>query len=185
MAKKMEKTKMYFLINDVIILLINLAIFVLSALITTKESSFRGSVTFFLFQLIESIIIVVLNLIMDAKYILSKYRGHNNYGMFIRFLMFYLITSCVVLTFQRSDNINQEDIQTFGTILLYIGLINDFFIITSMILSFVVSDKKIYSKREVDEEEKEFNINNMEQMDVFENDKSSGNMTELTKRVGN
>ena len=118
---------------------------------------------------------------MDAKNILSKYRGHNNYGMFVRFLLFYLITSCVVLTYQRSNNINQDEIQILGTILLYIGLVNDFFIISSMILGFMVSDKKIYSKKK-DEEEKVFNINTMDQMDVFENDKSSGNMTELEKR---
>ena len=104
--------------------------------------------------------------------------------MFIRFLLFYLITSCVVLTFQRSNNIDQDEIQILGTILLYIGLINDFFIISSMILSFMVSDKKIYSKKK-DEEEKIFNINNMDQMDIFENDKSSANMTELAKRGDN
>jgi hypothetical protein len=184
MTNKMETSKMCFLINDVIILLINLAIFILSAIITSKESSYRSTITLFLFQLIESVIIVVLNLIMDAKNILSKYKGHNNYGMFIRFLLFYLITSCVVLTFQRSNNIDQDEIQILGTILLYIGLINDFFIISSMILSFMVSDKKIYSKKK-DEEEKIFNINNMDQMDIFENDKSSANMTELAKRGDN
>ena len=181
MSNKMESSKMCFLINDVIILIFSIGIFILSALITAKESSYRSTITLFLFQLIESVIIVVLNLIMDAKNILSKYRGHNNYGMFVRFLLFYLITSCVVLTYQRSNNINQDEIQILGTILLYIGLVNDFFIISSMILSFMVSDKKIYSKKK-DEEEKVFNINTMDQMDVFENDKSSGNMTELEKR---
>ena len=108
---------------------------------------------------------------MLLKLFLSKYKGHNNYGMFIRFLLFYLNLSLVILTYQRSDNLNQNEIKNLGSILLYIGLFNNAFIITSMILSIIVTDKTIYSKSKKDDD-KTYNL--AEQMEIFEIDGSSG-----------
>ena len=101
--------------------------------------------------------------------------------MFLRFILFYLIISCVALTYQRGENTNREDIQKFSSIVLYIGLINNALIISSMILGFKVSDKKVYHKGK-DEEEKVFNINTDGDMEIFERDKSSGSMQELYKK---
>ena len=103
---------------------------------------------------------------------LSKYKGHNNYGMFIRFLLFYLNLSCVMLTYQRSDNLNDTEIKNLGNVLLYIGLFNNGFIISSMILSIIVIDKNIYSKQKKEFDDKTYNL--AEQMEIFEIDKSSG-----------
>ena len=171
MSKRRNHSKTFFALNDVIILIINLIIFILSLMILIKEKSIRGSTNLFLFQFIESIIIVILNLVMLIKLFLSKYKGHNNYGMFIRFLLFYLNLSLVILTYQRSDNLNQSEIKNLGSILLYIGLFNNGFIITSMILSIIVTDKKIYSKSKKDDD-KTYNL--AEQMEIFEIDGSSG-----------
>ena len=183
MSKKRNLSKIFFQANDLIILLFNIVILDLSSMIASKEKSFRGSLNLFLFQLIESILIIILNLIMLIKMFLSNYKGHNNYGMFIRFLLFYLNLSCIILTFQRSDNLNQEGIKKLGTILLYIGLINNGFIISSMILSMIVVDKKPFYKFERGDD-KLFNIE--EQLEIFEIDKTSekssrSKMSELYK----
>ena len=172
MSKRRNLSKTFFTFNDIIILLINLIIFILSLMILLKEKSYRGSTNLFLFQLIESILIIILNVIMLIKMFLSKYKGHNNYGMFIRFLLFYLNLSCVMLTSQRSDNLNDTEIKNLGKVLLYIGLFNNGFIISSMILSIIVIDKNIYSKPKKEFDDKTYNL--AEQMEIFEIDKSSG-----------
>ena len=167
--------------NDIIILIINIAILIFSLVLTFKEYSYRKTLDLFLFQLIESGIIFLLNVLMFVLNLVSKYKGHNNHGMFLRFILFYLIISCVALTYQRGENTNLEDIQKFSSIVLYIGLINNALIISSMILGFKVSDKKVYHKGK-DEEEKVFNINTDGDMEIFERDKSSGSMQELYKK---
>ena len=177
MSKRRNLSKTIFTFNDIIILLINLIIFILSLMILLKEKSIRGSTNLFLFQLIESILIIILNVIMLIKMFLSKYKGHNNYGMFIRFLLFYLNLSCVILTYQRSDNLNQDEIKNLGNILLYIGLFNNLFIISSMILSIIVIDKNIYSKPKKEFDDKTYNL--AEQMEIFDIDKSSGKSSSM------
>ena len=177
MSKKRNLSKTFFIFNDIIILMINLIIFILSLMILLKEKSYRGSTNLFLFQLIESILIIILNVIMLIKMFLSKYKGHNNYGMFIRFLLFYLNLSCVMLTYQRSDNLNDTEIKNLGNVLLYIGLFNNGFIISSMILSIIVIDKNIYSKPKKEFDDKTYNL--AEQMEIFEIDKSSGKSSSM------
>ena len=172
MSKRRNLSKTFFTFNDIIILLLNLIIFILSLMIFLKEKSYRGSTNLFLFQLIESILIIILNVIMLIKMFLSKYKGHNNYGMFIRFLLFYLNLSCVMLTYQRSNNLNNTEITNLGNVLLFIGLFNNLFIISSMILSIIVIDKNIYSKPKKEFDDKTYNL--AEQMEIFEIDKSSG-----------
>ena len=134
--------------NDILILLINIVILVLSILVTVKEKSYRKTINLFLFQLIESAIAFALNVLMFVLNFVLNYKGHNLYGMFIRFLLFYLVVSCVTLTYQRGDNLNNEVFQKYGRTLLYIGLVNELFIILSMIISFIVSDKKSYDHTE-------------------------------------
>ena len=153
-----------FIFFDLVILMLSLIILIFSALITHQEYTFRQSTNLFRFQLVESIIIVIINIIMDIKFFLSKYKGHNNYGMFIRFLLFYLILSCILLTFQRSDNINHKKIKVYGKTLLYIGNIDVAFIIASMILSFIVIDKRTNNSLYDD---RVFNINSMENIDLL------------------
>ena len=168
---------------DIFILLLNIAILLLSIFITVEESKYRKSTNLFLFQLIESVIAFALNVSMFVLNFVLKYKGHNLYGMFIRFLMFYLIVSCVTLSYQRGDNLNNEKFQKFGRLLLYIGLSNNLFIIISMIISFIVSDKKTVSHKEKEVEDKVFNINSAydENMEIFGREKSGGSMQELDK----
>ena len=185
MGKKSNISLKFFIINDAIILLLNITILVFLSMLVSKEYSFRKTIKLFLFQLIESGLIICLNIVMEVKMFLSNFKGHNNYGMFIRFLLFYLNLSATLLASQRSDNINQDDILKLGNILLYIGLGNNAFIITSMILSFIVVDTKaISSKLNKEELLKEFNINSVENMELFESDKGSSKqgMTELAQK---
>ena len=181
MAQKRRLSMTFFIINDIIILIINFAILILSFLLSIKENDYRDAINLFLFQLITSTLNVTINLIMNTKNIISKYKGHNNYGMFVRFLLFYLILSCIILSYQRSQNINHKEINDLGKIILFIGFTNEIFIISSMILSFIVVDKKNYTQKK--KYEKEFNIESVQQMTLFENDSDSGKvMTELAKR---
>ena len=169
MSKRKNSLMTLFQVSDFIILILNIIVLSLSSMIASNEKSFRGSIKLFLFQLIESILIIILDIIMLIKMCLSNYKGHNNYGMFIRFLLFYLNLSCVILTFQRSNNINQERIKKIGNMLLFVGLFNDGFIVISMILSIIVVDKRSFSKYKKDDD-KMFNIE--EQMEIFENESS-------------
>ena len=170
---------------DILILLINIGILVLSILVTLKEKSYRKTINLFLFQLIESAIAFGLNVLMFVLNFVLNYKGHNLYGMFIRFILFYLVVSCVTLTYQRGDNLNNEVFRTYGRILLYIGLVNNFFIILSMIISFIVSDKKSYDHKEKEVEDKVFNINNAyeENMEIFDREKSGGSMQEFNTPI--
>ena len=178
MSKNSNLPLLLLLISDVIILLLNLVIFVISLLIIINENS----LSLFLFQFIESILMIVLNLIMAIKILVSKYKGHNNYGMFIRFLIFYLSLSCALLTFQRCNNINTKEIKKLGNLLFVVGLFNNLIILISMILSFIVNDKKSFSKTKKEEDEKIFNINSLETMEILEPEKSIGSMSELVQR---
>ena len=168
---------------DILILILNIAILVLSILVTVKEKSYRKSTKLFLFQLIESAISLALNVLMFILNFVMNYKGHNLHGMFIRFLIFYLVVSCVTLTYQRGDNLNNEEFVKFGRALLYVGLTNNLLIILSMIISFIVSDKKTYSHKEKEVEDKVFNINSAydENMEIFDREKSGGSMQELDK----
>ena len=170
---------------DVLILLINIGIFVLSLIITLKEKSYRKTMNLFLFQLIESVIAFALNLLMFILNFVLNYKGHNLYGMFIRFILFYLVVSCVTLTYQRGDNLNHEGFLKLGRVLLYVGLVNNLLIILSMIISFIVSDKKSYDHKEKEVEDKVFNINNAydENMEIFDREKSSASIQEFDKPI--
>ena len=168
---------------DILILIINIGILVLSILVTLKEKSYRKTINIFLFQLIESAF--GLNVLMFVLNFVLNYKGHNLYGMFIRFILFYLVVSCVTLSYQRGDNLNIEVFKKYGRILLYIGLANNLFIILSMIISFIVSDKKSYDHKEKDIEDKVYNINNQydETMEIFDREKSGGSMQEFDKPI--
>ena len=184
MGKNSNLSLKLFIINDGIILLMNLIILILLITLVAKEYSYRKTLRLFLFQLIESIIIIILNVIMVIKMFKSKYKGHNNYGMFIRFLIFYLNLCCSILTFQRSDNTNLEDIQTLGKILLYIGLLNNLFIIPSIVVDTKAFSSKLNKEEFLKEFNKEFNVNSEENVEIFdrENRGTKSSMTELVKK---
>ena len=170
---------------DILILLINIGILVLSILVTVKEKSYRKTINLFLFQLIESAIAFALNVLMFVLNFVLNYKGHNLYGMFIRFILFYLVVSCVTLTYQRGDNLNNEVFKKYGRILLYIGLVNELFIILSMIISFIVSDKKSYDHKEKEVEDKVYNINSAydEPLEFFGREKSGASMQDFEKPI--
>ena len=134
-------TKILLFSNDILILSLNIVICIILFNISDKEKTYRGSWRLFKFQFILIILIIFLDIILNIKNLISDYKGHNRYGMIIRFFMFYLIIPCAVLTYQRSQNLNHDDIKDASDIIFYIGFINDGLILTSMILSFIVIDK--------------------------------------------
>ena len=156
--KKMDTKKLLLLINDIIILIFNIIISIILFFISNKEKSYRGSSKLFIKQIIISIIIIILDLILNIKNILSSYIGHNKYGMMIRFFIFYLIISCVTVTYQRGNNLNHDDIKNASNFVFCFGFINNGFIISSMILSFIVIDIKKEDKILVYKNRKSINL---------------------------
>ena len=169
----MDLKRKLFLANDIIILLLNIVLTILLFILLNKEKTYRGSTKLFLFQCILSILIIVLDIILNVKNIISNYRGHNKYGMLIRFFIFYLIIPCVMLTYQRSHNLNHDDIKTSGNAVFYIGFINNGFIIASMILSFIVIDTQKEEKILVHKNRKSINMNSIENINLLEDSKLS------------
>ena len=180
---KMDLKKFLLLINDIIILILNIILGVLLLNISSKAKTYRGTYNLFIFQASLSIIIIVLDIILNIKNLISNYKGHNKYGMLIRFFMFYLIIPCVVLTYERSNNINHDDIKNISFILVYIGFLNDGFIIISMILSFMVIDIQKEEKILVRKNRKSINMSTVENMKLLEESNISSQIfTELEKK---
>ena len=119
---------------------------------------------------------------MNIANCLTDYKGHNRYGMLIRFFMFYLIIPCAVLTYQRSNNINHQDIKDPSDLVLYLGFANDGLLIVSMILSFVVIEKQKEEKILVNKSRRTINMNSVENMKLLEESKESEIFTELEKK---
>ena len=182
-VKKMDFKKKLLLANDIIILLLNITLTIILFIISNKEKTYRGSSKLYLFQCILSIGIIILDIILNLKNIISNYRGHNKYGMLIRFFMFYLIIPCVILTYQRSYNLNHDDIKTASDIIFYLGFINNGFIISSMILSFIVIEKKKEEKILVNKNRKSINMSSIDNMNILEESNLSNQAyKEITKK---
>ena len=180
--KEMGLKKILLLINDSIILILNFILCILLFIINNKEYTYRGTLRLYLFQLICIIIIIILDIIMNIANYLTDYKGHNRYGMLIRFCMFYLIIPCAVLTYQRSNNINHQDIKDSSDFVFYLGFINDGLLMVSMILSFVVIDKQTEEKILVNKSRRTINMNSVENMKLLEESKESEIFTELEKK---
>ena len=180
--KKMSKNKILLVINDIIILIFNIIILIILFVISNKEKKYRNTRTLFISQLIISFIIVVLDIILNFANIKYNYKGHNKYGMLIRFFMFYLIIPCVVLTYQRGNNLNHDDITNASNFTMYIGFINDSFVLTSMILSFILIEKKKEEKMLVGKNRTSFNMDSFENKQLLqESNENSQIFTELEK----
>ena len=156
--EKMGIKKVLLLINDIIIFIFNVVISIILFSISNKEKTYRGSSKLFINQIIISIIIIILDLILNIKNLLSSYRGHNKYGMMIRFINFYLIIACVTVTYQRGNNLNHDDIKNLSNLVFYFGFVNNGLIISSMILSFIVIDIKKEDKILVYKNRKSINL---------------------------
>ncbi len=182
-VNKMSLKKILLLINDIIIFILSVLLFVFLLTISNKEDFYRNSRKLFLFQFILTIIIIILDLFLNIKNIISNYKGHNKYGMLIRFFMFYLIIPCVILTYIKSNDLNHEDIKAVSDIVFYIGFINDGFIILSMILSFIVIDKQKEEKILVNKSRASINMNSVENMELLEDSNIYNNINiELAKK---
>ena len=111
---------------------------------------------------------------MNIRNFIKDYKGHNRYGMLIRFFMFYLMIPSAVLTYQRGNNINHDDIKNISDLVLYLGFMNDGFIIISMIMSFIIIDiqeeEKILVKKK---NKKSINMNSVENTKLLEDSKES------------
>ena len=184
-VKKMSLKKILLLINDIIIFILSILLLVFLLIISNKEQLYRNSRKLYLFQFILTIIIIIIDLFLNIKNIISNFKGHNKYGMLIRFFMFYLIIPCVILTYIKSNDLNHEDIKSASDIAFYIGFINDGFIISSMILSFIVIDKKQEEKILVNKNRVSINMNSVENMELLENSNISNTnqmIIELAKK---
>ena len=181
--KNMGLKKILFLINDSIILSLNIALCIFLFIINKKEYTYRGSLKLYLFQLILIIIIIILDIFMNIRNFIKDYKGHNRYGMLIRFFMFYLMIPSAVLTYQRGNNINHDDIKNISDVVLCLGFINDGFIIISMIMSFIIIDiqeeEKILVKKK---NRKSINMNSVENTKLLEDSKESEIFTELGQK---
>ena len=166
--KKMDLKKKLLLINDIIILLLNIFICIILFIISHQEKNYRGSSKLFTFQCVQIIIIIILDIFLNVKNIMSNFKGHNKYGMLIRFIMFYFIIPCVILTYQKSNNLNHNDIKNAGNTVFYIGFINNGFIILSMILSFIVIDTQKEEKILVNKHRKSISMSAVDNMKLLE-----------------
>ena len=181
-VKKMNAPKIFLIINDIIILILNISLSVFMFIISYKEKLYRNSRKLFIFQLILSFIILGLDMILNLANKIRNYKGHNKYGMLLRFFMFYLIIPCIILTYQRSNNLNHDDILSSSNIAFYIGSINDVFILISMILSFVIIEKKSEETISV-KKRKTINMNSIENIELLEeSNEHSQIFTELDKK---
>ena len=182
-VKNMGIKKLLLLSNDVLMFILNIIICIILFIISNKEKSYRGTSRLFKFQCILIIIILALDIVLNVKNLKSDYKGHNRYGMIIRFFMFYLIIPCVVLTYQRSNNLNHDDIKNASDIIFYIGFINDSLIISSMILSFIVIDKLNEEKILVNKYPNTINMNSVENDNILEDSNMSNQIfRELEKK---
>ena len=181
--KKLDWKRLLLLINDIIILILNIIICIFLFNIAKKEKNYRGTSKLFFFQIILSFVIIFLDIVLNLKNIISNYKGHNKYGMLLRFFMFYCIIPCIVLTYQRSNNLNHEDIKTIGNILFYMGCINEGLIINSMILSFIIIDTQKEEKILVYKHKRDLNMSSVDNMKLLEESATSTQIfTELEKK---
>ena len=171
--KKLDFKKILLLINDILILIINIILCIFLFIISNKEKIYRGSSKLFIFQIIIIIVIILLDILLNLKNLLNNYKGHNRYGMLIRFLMFYSLLFCVVLSCQRTHNLNHSDIRDLGDIFLYIGLTNNGLLIVSMIISFFVIDMQKEEKILVYKNRKSINMYSVENANLLEDSHSS------------
>ena len=181
--KKMDLKKKLLLINDITILLVNIILCIITFYLSNKEKYYRGSSKLYILQIVLDFVIIVLDIILNLKNILSNYKGHNKYGMLIRYIMFYLIIFCAMLTYQRSNNLNHSDIIKAGNIAFYMGFANNGLIISSMVLSFLVIDTQKEEKILVNKHRKSINMSSVENMKLLENSNISNQIfTELEKK---
>ena len=182
-VKKMDLKKILLLINDIFILLLNTVLCVFLFIISNKEKEYREARKLFIFQLILIFIIIGLDIILNITNLTLNYKGHNKYGMLIRFFMFYLVIPCVILTYINGKEINHEDIKNGSNIVLYLGFINDGLIISSMILSFIVIDKKKEEKILVNKNRRSINMSSLDNIKLLEESNVSSQIfTELEKK---
>ena len=87
--------------------------------------------------------------------------------------MFYSLLFCVVLSCQRTHNLNHSDIRDLGDIFLYIGLTNNGLLIVSMIISFFVIDMQKEEKILVYKNRKSINMYSVENANLLEDSHSS------------
>ncbi len=181
--KKMDTKKKLLLINDIAILLVNIVLCIITFYLSYKEKSYRGSSKLFILQIVLNIIIIILDIILNFKNLLNNYKGHNKYGMLIRYIMFYMIIFCVMLTYQRSHNLDHDDIIKAGNIAFYIGFANNGLIISSMVLSFLVIDIQNEEKILVNRNRRSINMGSVENMKLLENSNISNQIfTEMEKK---
>ena len=181
--KKLDSKRILLLADDLIILLLNIVICIFLFNISNKEKKYRGSTKLYVFQIILSFIIIVLDIVLNIKNIISNYKGHNRFGMLLRFFIFYCIIPCIILTYQRSNNLNHDDIKNIGNILFYMGCVNEGLIIISMILSFLVIDTQKEEKILVHKHKRDINMSSVENMKLLEESNTSSQIfRELEKK---
>ena len=136
---------------DIIILLLNAALFSFTTYIIYTEYYSRATLKLFFMPFILSFINIIIDILMNKTNYQMKYAGHNRYGMLTRFFMFYFVIVIVIYADQRAKYIKEGEINIIKHFVIYVGIANIAFIIASMVLGFFVIDvqsfKQIWIKK--------------------------------------
>ena len=136
---KWDPLKIILFIFDILLLLLNSSLLVLTFILIYKEYYSRSTLKLFLIPFVLSIINVVIDLLMNIKNFNMRYAGHNRYGMITRFFMFYCIMTIMIYSDQRTKYINQN-IGIYNFFIILFGFIDIGLLMLSMIMSFSVID---------------------------------------------
>ena len=173
MALKITKwnwIKIFLFFFDVLIFLINIALFILTYYLIKKEYNTRASLKLFIIPFFVSIVNIFIDFLMNKINIKMKYAGHNRYGMITRFFMFYFILTIIIFTDQREKYIlkeKEENTMDISLFIYYLGLLDIVLLLFSMILSFFIID--IQNINQVAVKKKKLKSLEVEEMDMIEN----------------
>lgn len=177
--------KILLFVIDLIIMLSSIILFFILFFISYKEYHYRGSVKLYSSQFLLGFVIVSLDLFMNYKNLKFIYTGNNKYGMIIRFCMFYLLVPCVVLTLQKSENINHRDIKSGSNLILFFGIIIGVSIVLSIIFSFTIVDEQKSEKIKVEKNKKEYRNVSIENLNLLDEIYTDNRIVSLTSTKEN
>ena len=129
--------KVFLVIFDVLLMIINLGLLILTLLMIINEYYCRSTLNLFFIPCLISIFNFIIDILMNIKNFQMKYAGHNSYGMLIRFIMFYCILTIMTYAHQRGKYIILTEV---NNVISYLGAVDISILLLSMITSFMVID---------------------------------------------
>ena len=150
MALKVTKwnfVKCFLFSFDIIIFLINVALFGFTFYLIREEYYRRASLKLFIVPFFVSLFNVFVDILMNKTNLMMKYAGHNRYGMITRFFMFYFILTIIIYSDQREKYVlNDNDDIDANKWIYNLGIVDIGVLIFSMILSFFVIDVQNFNQ---------------------------------------